>query len=82
MEDWRYEALITPGGDYKCYCLLWSGRWPLSLIDQSAHCHISANSDFQNLKHRKNLKYLIFVWPCIIETNNTDNQLDAMIMIY
>jgi hypothetical protein len=25
---------------------------------------------------------LIFVWPCIIETNNIDNQLDATVMVY
>jgi hypothetical protein len=25
---------------------------------------------------------LIFVWPCIIDTNNIDNQVDATIMVY
>jgi hypothetical protein len=25
---------------------------------------------------------LIFVWPCIIDTNNIDNQLDATITVY
>ena len=44
----------------------------------SSYIVVTAWSRVQN----KTLANLIFVRPCIIDTNNIDNKLDATIMIY
>jgi len=48
----------------------------MSLIDRSAHCHIPANSDFQNLKHTAKLEYYPGLLPenvmcsCFVHVNH------------